>query len=70
MKNPLFYKMLVLLLALLTSMQDVSAYDFEENGIYYTVNRTLATVTYKTTNYNTYSGDVIIPQQVVHNGVT
>ena len=70
MKNPLFFRLLVLLLALLTSMQDVSAYDFEENGIYYTVNRTQATVTYKTTDYNTYSGDVIIPQQVVHNGVT
>ena len=70
MKNPLFFKLPILLLALLASMHDASAYDFEEDGIYYTANRTMATVTYKTTNYSTYSGDVVIPQRVVHNGVT
>ena len=70
MKNPLFLKLPILFLALLASMPDASAYDFEEDGIYYTANRTMATVTYKTTNYNTYSGDVAIPESVNHNGVT
>lgn len=70
MKNPLFFKLPILLLALLASMQNAYAYDFEEDGIYYTVNRTMATVTYKTTDYNTYSGDVVIPESVNHNGVT
>lgn len=70
MRNPLFFKLPILLLALLASMLDASAYDFEEDGIYYTVNRTMATVTYKTTDYNTYSGDVVIPESVNHNGAT
>ena len=70
MKNPLFFKLPILLLALLASMQNAYAYDFEEDGIYYTVNRTMATVTYKTTDYNTYSGDVVIPESVNHNGAT
>ena len=70
MRNPLFFKLPILLLALLASMLDASAYDFEEDGIYYTANRTMATVTYKTTDYNTYSGDVVIPESVNHNGVT
>ena len=69
MKNPLFFKLLVLFLALMTCMLDASAYDFEEDDIYYTVNGNTASVTYKTTNYNTYSGDVVIPQRVIHNGV-
>lgn len=70
MRNPLFFILPILLLALLASMLDASAYDFEEDGIYYTANRTMATVTYKTTDYNTYSGDVVIPESVNHNGVT
>ena len=70
MRNPLFFKLPILLLALLASMLDASAYDFEEDGIYYTANRTMATVTYKTTDYNTYSGDVVIPESVNHNEVT
>ena len=70
MRNPLFFKLPILLLALLASMLDASAYDFEEDGIYYTANRTMATVTYKTTDYNTYSGDIVIPESVNHNGVT
>ena len=70
MKNPLFFKLPILLLSLLASMQNAYAYDFEEDGIYYTVNRTMATFTYKTTDYNTYSGDVVIPESVNHNGAT
>ena len=47
----------------------VAAYDFTVDGIYYNKNGTQATVTYKT-RFNTYSGDVIIPETVTYNGIT
>ena len=49
---------------------DYKAYDFEENGIYYHINgsteRTVE-VTYKTPSDRGYSGEVIIPEEVLHN---
>ena len=49
---------------------DYEAYDFAEGGIYYHVNgspeRTVE-VTYKTPSDRGYSGEVIIPEEVLHN---
>ena len=47
-----------------------AAYDFVQDGIYYTASGTSATVTYKNTNYNSYSGTVNIPATVTNNGTT
>ena len=47
-----------------------SAYDFAVDGIYYTANGTNASVTYKDTNYNSYSGTVNIPATVTYGGTT
>lgn len=61
-----------LLLALLLSMVSTTAlaYHAEIDGIYYNFSRTEAQVTYKSTDYNSYSGDVVIPDSVDYNGVT
>ena len=46
-------------------------YDFEVDGIYYVkTGDNTASVTYKDTDYNTYSGNISIPKQVTHQGVT
>ncbi|MCQ2266368.1 MAG: ribosomal protein L7/L12 [Bacteroidaceae bacterium] len=46
-------------------------YDFEVDGIYYKVSGSDATVTYKAGKYEkTYTGDVVIPATVTHNGKT
>ena len=47
-----------------------SAYDFMKDGIYYNISGTNATVTYKTTSYNSYSGTVNIPATVTNGGTT
>lgn len=64
---------LVLLLALLLSAT-AHAHDFEVNGIYYNINGTSATVTFQGTSVdqysNEYTGGVIIPSAVIHNGTT
>ena len=48
------------------------AYDFEVDGIYYGKNSDGKTVyvTYKDTNYNSYSGSVVIPSTVTYSGTT
>ena len=48
------------------------AYDFEVNGIYYGKNSDGKTVyvTYKDSNYNSYSGSVVIPSTVTFSGTT
>ena len=48
----------------------INAYDFVVDGIYYNVDGTKATVTYKTKNYDSYSGDVTIPASVQYHGTT
>ena len=67
------FKTIVFLLALLLPAT-VSAHDFEVNGIYYLINGSEATVTYKGTSYsqysNEYSGSVTIPSTVTYGGVT
>lgn len=50
-------KLFFLLLLAFLSVTQAMAYDFEVGGIYYNVSGTNATVTYKDTNYNSYSGD-------------
>ena len=47
------------------------AYDFEVNGIYYNINpnKISVSVTYKDKTYNSYSGNVTIPQSVYYESV-
>ncbi|MBQ6167809.1 MAG: leucine-rich repeat domain-containing protein, partial [Muribaculaceae bacterium] len=59
---------LPLMLALLTVAQ-AWAYTFEVDGIYYNKNGTNATVTFRDNSYNSYSGEVIIPDTVTYDGV-
>lgn len=47
----------------------MAAYSFVEGGIYYDVVGSQATVTYNSSNGNSYSGSVVIPETVTHNGV-
>ncbi len=46
------------------------AYDAYINGIYYNFSGTEAVVTYESTSYNSYSGNVTIPSSVEYNGTT
>lgn len=47
------------------------SYDFEANGIYYIITGpNTASVTYRDTDFNSYSGNVNIPSTVTHNGTT
>lgn len=65
------YLKFALFLAILYSFTTAYAYDFQVDGIYY--NKTSATtveVTYKDSNYASYSGEVIIPSTVTRNGTT
>ncbi len=63
----------LLLLAILLPAT-AAAYDFEVDGIYYNINGSNATVTYKEySNYSyisDYTGDIIIPGTVSNNGTT
>ncbi len=67
----LILKSLLLIAGLLTGT-NVSAYDFEVDGIYYNINGNSidAAVTYKDSNYNSYSGDVVIPETITYSDVT
>ena len=51
---------------------NVFAYDFQVDGVYYNINSgtTTVRVTYENTNYNSYSGSVVIPSTVTYNGTT
>lgn len=55
-------RILVYLISLVIC-QNASAYDYEYNGFYFNLNAVerTATVTYKTTSYNSYSGIIDIP---------
>ncbi len=72
MKRTIIPKLIVLLVALMAGGTVASAYDFEEGGIYYNVNDDGAsvTVTFESTSYNSYSGNVVIPDFVSHGGTT
>jgi len=66
--------MLTLLVALAAVVMppSVMAYDFVADGIYYNVNEDglSLSVTYDTNSGGTYSGDIVIPDRVAHDGVT
>ena len=63
---------LIPIACLLVSM-NVLAYDFKSGGIYYNItsseNKTVE-VTYKDSNYNSYTGEVTIPGSVMHEETT
>lgn len=61
-------KLLLILMTLLPLV--ANAYNAYINGIYYNFSGNEATVTYKNTNYNSYSGAVVIPKSVTYNGTT
>ena len=69
MKKNLLLKRLFSVLFLLFISTISWAYDFEVDGIYYSKNSdgTSVIVTYKTTRFNSYSGDVVIPSSVKYN---
>ena len=71
MKNVLMFKAALLLIVLLGGNMWATAHDLEVDGIYYnkTGENTLS-VTYGPTSYNTYTGDVVIPETVTSDGVT
>ena len=50
------------------SSMSILAYDAEVDGIYYNFSDDEATVTYRSTSGNSYSGTVIIPEFVTYNG--
>ena len=62
---------LCIILAMLGLSNKLYAYSFEVDGIYYNKrsNESVA-VTFKDTNYNSYSGSVKIPSQVTYSGTT
>ena len=55
--------------ALLTGLQ-VLAYDFEANGLYYEINETPGTVSVTYNNDVKYSGAIVVPSTVEHDGTT
>lgn len=58
-------------LVLLGSNVWADAHDLEVDGIYYNITgENTVSVTYGPTSYNTYKGDVVIPETVTSNGVT
>ena len=61
------------LAAVLSVCVNTSAYDFEANGMFYNIlsqdDKTVE-VTYRDTEYDSYSGDVAIPEQVTYNNET
>ena len=64
-------KALSLMLIMMCISLTASAYDFEVGGIYYNIvsseSKTVS-VTYATTDYNSYSGNVTIPTDVTNEG--
>ena len=46
------------------------AYDAKIDGIYYNLSRNKATVTYRDAFYDSYKGDLVIPESISYNGKT
>ena len=65
-------KKTLLLFFMLFSSLGSMAYDAKIDGIYYNLNmeEKTAAVTYETSSYNSYSGDVVIPVTVAYDNVT
>ena len=62
--------MLAVVIVAMAFPLSVAAYDFLEGGIYYNVSGSEATVTYRDKNTGDYTGNVVIPESVTHNGIT
>ena len=66
-------KILLLMFAVWLTALTAGAYDFVYNNIYYNITSSTdktVSVTFKDTNYNSYSGNVTIPSTVTNNGTT
>ena len=66
MKQNIFKKLM--LIALLLTSNAVWAYDFESGGIYYNITSgedNTVEVTYKDYSHNSYSGEIVIPSNVI-----
>ncbi len=65
-------KLFLLMAAVLFACSTAKAYDALIDGIYYNFNedKAEAEVTYKYTSYNSYTGDIAIPESVVYNAQT
>ena len=61
---------MLLLIATCLFSTNAFAYDAKIDGIYYNFNGNEAEVTYKNTSYNSYTGDIAIPESVVFNEKT
>ena len=64
---------LLMLTAVLSAGTNVYAYDFEVDGIYYNIissTEKTVEVTYRNRSYNSYSDNVVIPEQVSYNNDT
>ena len=73
MKHFYFRHLLPVIAMMLAGITASSAYDFKADDIYYNITSSTdltVEVTYKTTYYNSYSGDVTIPNTVTNNGTT
>lgn len=64
-------KVFLSLLLLFVAAQGTYAANFEVDGIYYSILSQAdytCKVTYKSTSYNSYSGDIVIPEKITYNG--
>ena len=64
-------KQLLITIAVLLCSVMANAYDFEADGIFYNITdagNLAIGVTYKDTKYNTYSGNIVVPETVAYNG--
>ncbi len=71
-KKNLLFRFAVLVTAMMCAL-GASAYSFVYDNFYYNItgtNPATVEVTFKDTNYNSYSGKVTIPGSVIYNGVT
>lgn len=66
-------KILVYLIVAFACVDEVMAYSFKSDGIYYNITSKSAgtvSVTFESTSFESYSGEISIPSAVVSNGVT
>ena len=63
-------KLFLLMAAVLFACSTAKAYDAVIDGIYYNFNGDEAEVTYKNDSYQSYNGDIAIPESVVYNEKT
>ena len=72
MKTTTFKRAFIAISMMLVTAATSWAYDFSVNGIYYGKSSDGKTVyvTYKDTDYNSYSGSVVVPSTVTYSGTT